>query len=71
MINLKLQTLDLSYNEFINVPAGDLRQLVGLRTLNLSGNAFDRILDGDFVHPVLQVFFTFIMVYNTIFIIIL
>ncbi|KAI6188620.1 Leucine-rich repeat neuronal protein 1 [Aphelenchoides besseyi] len=50
----QLQTLDLSFNNFSEVPVG-LSQFVGLRVLNFSGNPITRIRSGDFQLPILQV----------------
>ncbi|KAI6240073.1 Ig-like domain-containing protein [Aphelenchoides fujianensis] len=50
----QLQTLDLSFNNFSEVPVG-LTQFVGLRVLNFSGNPITRLRSGDFRLPVLQV----------------
>ncbi|KAI6235007.1 Leucine-rich repeat neuronal protein 1 [Aphelenchoides besseyi] len=50
----QLQTLDLSFNNFSEVPVG-LSQIVGLRVLNFSGNPITRIRSGDFQLPILQV----------------
>ncbi|VDK47735.1 unnamed protein product [Anisakis simplex] len=50
----QIEMIDLSFNELSAIPGGDLRQFIGLRTLHLDGNYFDRIADGDFVLPALQ-----------------
>uniref|UniRef100_A0A7E4ULH1 Ig-like domain-containing protein n=1 Tax=Panagrellus redivivus TaxID=6233 RepID=A0A7E4ULH1_PANRE len=50
----QVTTLDLSYNNMTSLPGLDLKQIVGLKMLNLSGNPFGRIVSGDISLPALE-----------------
>uniref|UniRef100_A0AC35GTL9 Ig-like domain-containing protein n=1 Tax=Panagrolaimus sp. PS1159 TaxID=55785 RepID=A0AC35GTL9_9BILA len=50
----QIQWLDLSYNNMSILPGLDLKQFVGLKFLNLSGNPFTKIISGDIWLPMLE-----------------
>uniref|UniRef100_A0A0R3S6G9 Ig-like domain-containing protein n=1 Tax=Elaeophora elaphi TaxID=1147741 RepID=A0A0R3S6G9_9BILA len=52
--NLTLEVLDLSYNDIKIIPSTDLRQLVGLHTLRMGANHFERIANSELKHPMLH-----------------
>lgn len=51
----QVKWLDLSYNNISTIPGLDLKQIIGLQSLNLSGNPFDKLVVGDVSLPMLEV----------------
>uniref|UniRef100_A0A914H185 Ig-like domain-containing protein n=1 Tax=Globodera rostochiensis TaxID=31243 RepID=A0A914H185_GLORO len=49
----QLESLDLSWNNFSAIPP-DIRQFVALRVLNFSGNAIEKVAEGELSQPMLQ-----------------
>uniref|UniRef100_A0AC34Q8B2 Ig-like domain-containing protein n=1 Tax=Panagrolaimus sp. JU765 TaxID=591449 RepID=A0AC34Q8B2_9BILA len=50
----QVKWLDLSYNNISTIPGLDLKQIIGLQSLNLSGNPFDKLVVGDVSLPMLE-----------------
>uniref|UniRef100_A0A914YZ33 Ig-like domain-containing protein n=1 Tax=Panagrolaimus superbus TaxID=310955 RepID=A0A914YZ33_9BILA len=50
----QIRWLDLSFNNMSILPGLDLKQFIGLKYLNLSGNPFTKIISGDIWLPMLE-----------------